>query len=146
MPAKSLQSCTTLRDALDGGLSGSSVHGLLQARILEWVAMASSRGSSQSCCILACVSHIVKGARELSGVFFHFWLYLLCSVAHTILVPQPGIKPVPRAVEVWSLNHRTTREIPLGSFFFFLIKALILFITLLTKYCLCLLICCLRWS
>ena len=96
-----------------------SVHGLLQARILEWVAMPSSRGSSQSCCILACVPHIVKGARELSGVFFHFWLYLLCSVAHTILVPQPGIKPVPRAVEVWSLKHRTTREIPLGSFFFF---------------------------
>ena len=33
---------------MDGSLSGFSVHGILQARILEWVAMPSSRGSSQS--------------------------------------------------------------------------------------------------
>ena len=26
--------------------------------------------------------------------------------------PQPGIKPVPSAVEAWSLNHWTTREFP----------------------------------
>ena len=31
---------------MDGSLPGSSVHGILQARILEWVAMPSSRGSS----------------------------------------------------------------------------------------------------
>ena len=36
----------TLRDPMDYGLPGSSVHGILQARILEWVAMPSSRGSS----------------------------------------------------------------------------------------------------
>ena len=45
--AKSLQSCLTLCDLVDCGLSGSSVHGILQARILEWVAMSSSRGSSR---------------------------------------------------------------------------------------------------
>ena len=38
----------TLCDPMDYGLPGSSGHGLLQARILEWVAMPSSRGSSQS--------------------------------------------------------------------------------------------------
>ena len=32
---------------MDWGLSGSSVHGILQARIMEWVAISSSRGSSQ---------------------------------------------------------------------------------------------------
>ena len=32
----------------DYSLPGSSVHGILQARIVEWVAMLSSRGSSQS--------------------------------------------------------------------------------------------------
>ena len=32
---------------MDCSLSGSSVHGILQARVLEWVAMPSSRGSSQ---------------------------------------------------------------------------------------------------
>ena len=36
-----------LCDPMDYGLLGSSVHGILQARILEWVAMPSSRGSSQ---------------------------------------------------------------------------------------------------
>ena len=34
-------------DPVDYSLPGSSVHGILQARILEWVAMPSSRGSSQ---------------------------------------------------------------------------------------------------
>ena len=39
-------SCLTLCDPLDGSPPGSPVHGILQARILEWVAMPSSRGSS----------------------------------------------------------------------------------------------------
>ena len=47
MHAKSLQSCLTLCDLMDYSLPGSSVHGILQARILKWVAMPSSRGSSQ---------------------------------------------------------------------------------------------------
>ena len=42
------QSCPTLCDLKDCGPPGSSVHGSLQARILEWVAKPSSRGSSQS--------------------------------------------------------------------------------------------------
>ena len=40
---KSLQSCSILCNPMDGSLPGSSVHGILQARILEWVAMPSSR-------------------------------------------------------------------------------------------------------
>ena len=44
--AKSFQLCPTLCDPMDCSLPGSSVHGILQARILEWVAMPSSRGSS----------------------------------------------------------------------------------------------------
>ena len=42
MHAKSLQSCPTLCDPMDCSPPGSSVHGILQARILEWVAMPSS--------------------------------------------------------------------------------------------------------
>ena len=34
------QSCPTLSDPMDCSLPGSSVHGILQARILEWVAMS----------------------------------------------------------------------------------------------------------
>ena len=44
--AESLQSCLTLCGPMDCSLPGSSVRGILQARILEWVAMPSSRGSS----------------------------------------------------------------------------------------------------
>ena len=40
--AKSLQSCPTLRDPIDGLLPGSSVPGVFQARTLEWVAIAFS--------------------------------------------------------------------------------------------------------
>ena len=41
------QSCLTLCDPMDYRLLGSSVHGIIKGRILEWVAISSSRGSSQ---------------------------------------------------------------------------------------------------
>ena len=40
--AKSLQSCPTLSDPMDCSLPGSSIHGIFQARVLEWVAIAFS--------------------------------------------------------------------------------------------------------
>ena len=40
------QSCPTLCDPVDCNLLGFSVHGILQARILEWIAISFSRGSS----------------------------------------------------------------------------------------------------
>ena len=43
--AKSLQSCPTLCDPTDGSPPGSSVPGILQARILEWVAISFSQGN-----------------------------------------------------------------------------------------------------
>ena len=59
--AKSLQPYPTLCDPMDCSPPGSSVHGILQAGILEWVARPSSRGSSQprdrtcvSLCLLNC--------------------------------------------------------------------------------------------
>ena len=45
--AKPLQLCPTLCDPVDCSLPGSSVLGILQARILKWVAIPFSRGSSQ---------------------------------------------------------------------------------------------------
>ena len=47
MHAQSLQSCLTVFNPMDCSLLDSSVHGISQARILEWVALPSSRGSSQ---------------------------------------------------------------------------------------------------
>ena len=49
---KLLQSCLTLCDPMDCSLPVSSVHRILQARILEWFAMPSSRGSS-------CLRHLL---------------------------------------------------------------------------------------
>ena len=40
--AKLLQSCPTLCDPIDGSPPGSFVHGIFQARVLEWVAIAFS--------------------------------------------------------------------------------------------------------
>ena len=45
--AKSLQLCPTLCNPMDCSPPGSFVHGILQARILEWVAISFSRASSQ---------------------------------------------------------------------------------------------------
>ena len=45
--AQLLRSCLTLCDPMGCNQPGFSVHGILQARILEWVSMPSSRGSSQ---------------------------------------------------------------------------------------------------
>ena len=47
MPCSVTQLCPNLCNPMDCSLPGSSVHGILQARILEWVAISSSRGSSQ---------------------------------------------------------------------------------------------------
>ena len=41
------QSCPTLCDPMECSLSGSSIHGIFQARVLEWIAISFSSGSSQ---------------------------------------------------------------------------------------------------
>ena len=46
-PSETAQLCPTLCNPMDCSLPGSSVHGILQARILEWVAISFSRGSSK---------------------------------------------------------------------------------------------------
>ena len=44
---KVTQSCSTLCDPMDCSLPGSSVHGIFQAIVLEWIAISFSKGSSQ---------------------------------------------------------------------------------------------------
>ena len=61
--AQSLQSCLTLWDPMDCSPSGSSVHGIFQAKIPEWVAMPSSRRSSwpRDWTLISCVFCIAGG-------------------------------------------------------------------------------------
>ena len=58
--AKSLQSYPILSDPMDYNPPGSSVHRILQARIVEWVAISSSKGSSwpRDLASISCVSCI----------------------------------------------------------------------------------------
>ena len=44
--------------------------------------------------------------------FFSFFFFRQCHAAFGILVPRPGIKPVPPALGARSLNQWTTREVP----------------------------------
>ena len=67
------QSCPTLCDPMDCSPPGSSIRGILQARILEWAAISFSRGSSQprdrtwvSCIAGRCFNH--WGTREATYV------------------------------------------------------------------------------
>ena len=63
MRVESLQSCLILGDPMDNSLPGSSVHGILLARILEWVAMPPSEGSSQRSSLhLLCLLHWQEGS------------------------------------------------------------------------------------
>ena len=60
-----LQSCPTLCGPMDCSLPGSSVHVILQARILEWVTIPFSRGSSQP--------KNQKWVSHIAGRFFTLW-------------------------------------------------------------------------
>ena len=70
------QLCPTLCDPMDCSLPGSSVHGTLQARILEWVATPFSRGSSQprDRTWVSCIA----------GRFFTLWATREASVLMTV--------------------------------------------------------------
>ena len=96
--AKLLQPCLTLCDPMDCSLPGTSVHGILQARTLEWAAVPSSRGSSRPR-DPTCVSYTQAGSSPLAApgkpsVLTHVLLRL--SSPHSVfhcgqMVSQPLI-------------------------------------------------------
>ena len=95
--AKSLQPCLTFCDPMDCSPAGSSVYEILQAKILEWVVMPSSRGSSQTrdqtqvshiagrfqqCLIIICISLslIVRSPFFISDfIAFHLPFFMVNS-------------------------------------------------------------------
>ena len=60
--AKSLQSCPTLCDSIDGSPPGSSIHGIFQARVLEWGAIAFSGEAQEEgdICIIRLIFIVVR--------------------------------------------------------------------------------------
>ena len=121
------QSCPTLCDPMDCSPPGSSVHGILQARMLEWVAAPFSRGSSQPrgqtwiFCIAGRFFTICATKRAKLLLFRkkkNLCIYLAvsglsccvlglrcsahglsCFVASGILVPWPGMAPASPALQ-----------------------------------------------
>ena len=83
------QSCLTLCDPRDCSLPVCSVHGIFQARVLEWVAISFSRGSSQPR-DWTLVSHIAgKYFIQKPQAFFFFLLFPCCSVTMSRLTVTP---------------------------------------------------------
>ena len=82
------QSCLILCDLMDCSLLGSSVHGILQARILEWVAISFSRGSS----------HPRDWTRSpaLAGRFFTIWASKVVGLKKSVPSPVGGSAFSPR--------------------------------------------------
>ena len=119
MLAKSLQLCPKLCDLVNCSPPGSSVHGILQARILELIAMASPRGSSPpsnwtSLCYVSCVRRWVLyhqchlgnpwtvGRQAPLSMEFSMQEY---KVAFSSLVnlPNPGTEPMYLTLQADSL-------------------------------------------
>ena len=80
------QSCPTLCDPMDCSLPGSFVHGIFQARVLEWVAISFSRGSSRPRDWTQ-VSHIAGRGFTVwapRDIIIHFKKYLMAFLDFTI--------------------------------------------------------------
>ena len=122
-----------LENPMDRGTRNATVHGVAKsrARLRDFTFVYYSphsqtcrhRGlpySQQTCiyCLMQmslykAISNNRKRRKKLTPLelFFFFLALLSCG----ILVPWPGIKPEPLAVEAWSPNHWTAREFPPGS-------------------------------
>ena len=104
---------TALCNTMDHSLPGASVHGIFQARILQWVAISFSGGSSQprAWIYISCISCIGKqilyhwatgeANMHMRNLIFFKFIFWLCS----ILVFWPGIEPTTPALETWILNQ-----------------------------------------
>ena len=92
-----VQLCPALCYSMHCSLPGSSVRGILQARILEWVAVPFSRGYSQP-----------RDQTRVSCIAGRF--FTICTTRKA-LIPYSGINPGPSALGGWSLGHWTTREV-----------------------------------
>ena len=97
--AKSLQSCLTLSNPMDCSPPGSSVHGIFQARVLEWGAIAFSP-------LLLDLRPNYGGGNEDNGNLLQKVTRMHC---HT-QCPQPSSRPLPThasAGDSWTLTDKS---------------------------------------
>ena len=90
------QSCPTLSDSMDCSLPGSSVHGIFQARVLEWVAIAFSKLTVWCIANQIPYNHTVEVTNRFKG------LDLIDRVPEELwtevcdIVQETGIKTIPK--------------------------------------------------
>ena len=116
------ESCSTLFDPMNYSLPGSSVHGIFQERILEWVVISSSRGSSQprnwthiSCTgrqILLSLCHL----GENGYMYMYGWVPSLFTIT-TLLISYTPIqttkfkkKHTHKKTDLWLRKQKGGRE------------------------------------
>ena len=89
--AKSLQSCRTPYDLIDGSPPGSPVHGILQARILEWVAISFSNACMHAKSLQSCLTLCDPNGQRPTGPSDHGipQARILCGFP----LPAPGDLP-----------------------------------------------------
>ena len=106
------QSCLTLCDPVDCSPPGSSIHGILQARILEWVAISFSTvcfNMYVNVILVRCYSFHSTWVFQNHSSFFIFFLAASCGMRDlSSLIKQP----MAPALGLQSLKHWTTRQVP----------------------------------
>ena len=90
--SEAAQSCPTLYNPMDCSPPGSSVHGILQARILEWVAISFSRGSSRP--------RDRTQVSRIAGSRFNLW-----ATREAMGTNAVSDYTIMRAICILSLNH-----------------------------------------
>ena len=81
--AKSIQSCPTLHDPLDRSPPGSSIHGIFQARVLEWGAIAFSVSATRRIYHLLTYSYRLLTAYRIVSI-----LILVKALLSNKIIPQ----------------------------------------------------------
>ena len=93
--AKSLQSCLTLRDPMDCSPPGSSIHGIFQARVLEWAALSFS--------MYACIQMYAHTPTHMY-VHTHRFTHMHASHVNTCMHAHMYI-PLPTLTNICSQIH-----------------------------------------
>ena len=109
--AKSLQSCPTPSDPMDCSLPGSSVHGICQARVLEWVAIAFSNIQHRE--MLLCSSYYWSNWVSRSGITLPKLSPLVCGGNDVWISLNPPDSKIRK--NEWILIDVETQIYPSGS-------------------------------
>ena len=103
-----VKSLLTLCNLMDCSLPGSSVHGILPARILAWIAMPSSRGSSPPR-DLTQISYVSCTGR----LGLYHWVQFICNIVLVAAMRQSGsviYTHISTLAAQWSRIHRPVQE------------------------------------